>query len=183
MGLPFRSLTPGGKVEPGIKLVISTKKERQLIPFDRVLCIEELGEDIPVVKGKIISALKGKRKGDSLVIGVDPGERIGLVVFYLQDEIYADTLNSILKAEARISKLVQSSTAKRKMIRIGNGKLDIARRIASDLAKKFGPDVEIEIVDERGTSALSRTSPNRKELRDQRSARLIAMRAGKRYVM
>ena len=54
--------------------------------------LESLDPDPGIFKGQVLSRLEDK--GDVVLVGVDPGERIGLAVFYGQTELAYDTLDS-----------------------------------------------------------------------------------------
>ena len=57
----------------------------------------------------------------------------------------------------------------------------MAKQIASMIKMRFGDLVDIEIVDERGTSLPQNTDTNRRGIRDKSSARTIALRRGKSF--
>ena len=57
----------------------------------------------------------------------------------------------------------------------------MARQIALILKTKFQELIEIEIVDERGTSLPPKTEANRRGARDIASARAIAFRRGRLF--
>ncbi|MEM3437636.1 MAG: hypothetical protein QXP55_03760 [Nitrososphaerales archaeon] len=179
MGLEFDNVMIGQSFSPRVKLVITTEKERNLINHEKILSLEELSKDPYLAKEKIIDYLYSN-SDESIIIGIDPGKRIGIAVYYKQRELMGEVLNSVDEIIEKIVKLVNCSHVKKKIVRIGNGELDIAERIANELSKRL-KDVIIELVDERGTSSLSKIKSRRKIVRDQRSAMIIALRQGKRY--
>lgn len=179
IGLKFDNVMLGQTFSPNVKLVITTEKEKSLINHERVLSLEELGKDIYLAKEKIIDNLYSN--GDeSIIIGIDPGKRIGMAAYYRQRELMSDVSNSIDEIISKVVRLISITHVKRKIIRIGNGEPDVAERIANELLKRL-KDAIIELVDERGTSSLSKIKPSKKLVRDQRSAMIIALRQGKRY--
>ncbi|MCP8304832.1 MAG: hypothetical protein H3Z50_05120 [archaeon] len=180
IGMQFDDVKPGESLSPNIKLVITTEKEKNLIDFEAVLSIEELGEDPYVFEEGIIKHLYSDLE-DSIIIGIDPGKRIGIAVYYGQKEVIGEVLNSVDGTIAKIVKLIENTHAKKKIIRIGDGKPKMAENIADELSRCL-KDATIELVDERGTSSLSKAKPNKKVARDQRSAMIIALRQGKKYV-
>ncbi len=180
IGMQFDDVKPGESLSPNIKLVITTEKEKNLIDFESVLSIEELGEDPYIFEEKIIKHLYSDIE-DSIIIGIDPGKRIGIAVYYGQKEVIGEVLNSVDETIAKIIKLIDNTHAKKKIIRIGDGKPKMAENIADQLSGRL-KDAIIELVDERGTSSLSKAKPNKKVSRDQRSAMIIALRQGKKYV-
>jgi hypothetical protein len=78
-----------------------------------------------------------------------------------------------------ISVLIAGIDSKKKTVRIGDGDLYMAKLIATLLKSRFDGLVEIEIVDEWGTSLPHNTGKNRRGLRDIYSARKIAHRNGR----
>ncbi len=178
IGLPFRSLTPHDPIDKSVKLVISTRKERALISFDTVLCLEDLDSELAVAK--ILSTVRKPRGEDVYVVGIDPGVRIGVSAFYLGEEVYRRVVYSTVKAFNIVSKLLRSTLAKRKVVKIGDGNIDIALKLARALLDEFGKQIQIEIVDEAGTTSLVKSKPNKRSVKDLRSARLIALRQGRK---
>jgi sulfur relay (sulfurtransferase) complex TusBCD TusD component (DsrE family) len=64
-------------------------------------------------------------------------------------------------------------------VRIGDGNIDVALKIAEALADEFDKQIHIEIVNEAGTTALAKSKPNKRYVKDLRAARLIALRQGR----
>lgn len=177
MGLPFRSLTPYEPLDKNVKVVISTRKERAHIPFESVLCLEDLDSELAVAK--ILYMLKKPSGDDVYVIGIDPGVRIGISAFYLGEEVYKCVVYSPAKALSIVSKLLKGTPAKRKVVRVGDGNIDIALKLVKGILDEFGRQIQVEIVDEAGTTSLVKSKPNKRSVKDLRSARLIALRQGR----
>lgn len=180
MGIPFYNVLPGEKLRAGTRLVFSTEKERPSIKHDKVICLEEF-QDVYAMKERILSHLYGDGE-DSLLIGIDPGRRTGLAVCYRQRMVSGEVLNSLDEAIKRVARLIHSTHAKKKVVRIGNGEPDLAEEMARSLSRLLRGSAIIELVDERGTSSLSIMKQHKRVMRDQRSAMMIALRQGKRYV-
>ena len=176
MGIRFRSLTPNEQIDEHVKLVLSTRKERHLIPFDRVLCVEDL--DSELAAAKILYMVKEPAGESVYIVGIDPGVRIGISAFYLGDEVYSCVVYSAVRAANIVSKLLKSAPAKKKIVRIGDGNIKVALKIAEALAEEFGKQIRIEIVNEAGTTTLA-SKPNKRCVKDLRAARLIALRQGR----
>jgi len=141
-----------------------------------VMAIEDLDESPLIMRGQIAARL-ARANGD-LVIGVDPGSRIGLAVFYAGEELASQTFSSRVTLYKTISGLVRKIPNKSSTIKIGNGSPDLANKLAFDIGRSL-PDVAIEIVNEEGTSA--RNMKDRRLPRDQSAAARIAFRKGARY--
>jgi hypothetical protein len=77
--------------------------------------------------------------------------------------------------------LLSKIRSNKKIVRIGNGNIAMARQMALILKTKFKELIEIEIVDEHGTSLPQNTDANRRGARDKASARTIALRKGRPF--
>lgn len=178
LSLPFESIVPGEDVGLNVKLVLTTRGESGRIAADKeVMCFEDVVGDPAVIREKIFSILYSGGK-DALVIGVDPGERTGIVAHYREKEIFEEVTKSFEETVSKVAGLVRRSHAKGKMIRIGDGNPEMAQSLAERLLQIF-KDIDVEIVDERRT-----TSANPLRIRgskDLASARIISLRRGRRY--
>lgn len=179
IGISYVDVKPGESIKGDVKLVLTTKKERAKVEFERVLCIEDM-EDLGLAGEKVLEEVLGER-GDTLLIGVDPGSRIGIAAYHGQEAVVGEVASSVQEAVSLISRMVRSSQAKRRVVRVGDGDPALAERLAARLLDSLNGLVELELVDERGTSSLSRMKPNKRGIRDLRSACLIALRQGRRY--
>ena len=176
--VPFTSIAPGAEIPEGVKLAITSAKEKDLVSGIDVILLEDIENDEDLAKQRILRRLQVDRD-EPLVVGVDPGRRIGVVGYYGNSEIYGEVLGSHEEAIASILKLLKSGQRKGKLVRIGNGNPKLATELAETLRVRTDNDLQIEIVDESGTSA--EIKPNIRAVRDVRSARLIAFRHGTKY--
>ncbi|MDV3244621.1 MAG: hypothetical protein LYZ66_05545 [Nitrososphaerales archaeon] len=169
-GLPFLSVLPGG-AERGCGLVITTRSEA-LSFKSPTFALEDMDEDPDVARGQILARLS--EGGKTLLVGVDPGSRIGAAAFLGEARLASRTFNSKSGACSWVADLVERVPSRRSVVRIGDGDLGMANWIAGVLEAKL-PDVAVEIVDESGTSRR----PSVKGLpKDQGSAAKIAFRKG-----
>ena len=118
-------------------------------------------------------------ESDELVIGIDPGTRIGVSVFYYNKEIEQSLYLTIDGLITHIIELLANFRAKRKIVKIGNGNMAIARSIASLLNLRYCSNFDLEFVDERWTS-LKIKNFNQRGKRDMLSAKYISQRDGYR---
>lgn len=139
----------------------------------RALAMEDLDENPGVFKGQILSRLGGT--GDTVFVGVDPGKRTGLAVFYGEASLAFNTFDSVGGLCSRVEAFASGLPGSRFMVRIGNGTAGMAARIAEGL-KSAVPRATIEIVDEAGTSV--RTARMKGVQGDQGAAARIAFRKG-----
>lgn len=169
-GLPFLSLLPGDDSgECG--LVVTTKKEAASFSVP-TLSLEELDENPDVARGQILSMLAEGQQ--NLVVGVDPGSRIGAAAFLGETRVASRTFNSKKSAVSWVSSLLMKVPSRRLLVRVGNGEPKTAMWLADSIAMQV-PQAAVELVDESGTS---RGRGTRGLQKDQGSAARIAFRKG-----
>jgi hypothetical protein len=174
----FRSVVPGEAAIGDCDLVLTTRQEAGRFADDDVLAIEDLDENPLVMKAQVLTRVDGA--GRDLVIGIDPGSRIGLAIFYAGAGLGFHTFNSRASLYKTIFGLVRRVPNSRCIVKIGNGSRELASKLASDIGRTL-TGVTIEIVNEEGTSARSvrfRSLP-----KDQSAAARIAFRKGAPYMV
>jgi hypothetical protein len=164
------------------RLILTTMSESLQIPTNLVLLDDDFNYHPTIVKAKIIKKLQSRLNDGSLVIGIDPGNRIGLSIFYYEKEIESSFYTSVDELVSHIVKILVGINAKRKVIKIGNGIMRIAWHIVNSLNLQFCSHFELEFVDERKTSLKVRNYNKRGE-RDKMSARYITQREGYRHLV
>ena len=170
-GLPFSSALPDSDFG-GCDLVLTTADEAEQFG-SKAMALEQLDENPGIFKGQVVSRLSGDR--DVILVGVDPGKRTGLAVFYGQTKLASNTFDSAAAVCSRVGAFARGVPYNRLIVRIGNGNKSLAARLVDGLRKEV-PAATIEVVDESGTSAGS--SKMRGVQRDQVAAAKIAFRKG-----
>jgi hypothetical protein len=170
-GLPFTSIVPGTR-HPPCDLVLTTRAEAGSFGPSALL-MELLDDDPFVFKGQVLSRLDGGR--ETLLIGVDPGRRIGMAAYYGGTNLEFSTFDSAQRLCARVAAFVRGVPSRRSLVRIGNGNSALAAGLALSVADRV-PSAAIEVVDEAGTSA--RGVKMKGVQGDQRAAARIAFRKG-----
>ncbi len=117
---------------------------------------------------------------EDLILGIDPGQRIGLSIFYYGKEIESSFHSSVEELVFHIIRVLGGLRAKRKIVKIGNGNMKIAKQIATILNLNFCSSFELEFVDEQKTS-LKIKNFNQRGKRDMLSAKYISQREGYRH--
>jgi hypothetical protein len=199
MDVRYESMSPSEAASSPARVIITTEPEARLIAenkdakggrngsaWDGVFILDtELEQDeLAVSKARILRGIAGTHAyyfNDQLTIGVDPGSRIGISVIYLHQEIASWVSSSTVDAINEVSVMVEGIDSKKKVLRIGDGDMQMARRIALNLKQRFGHNIHIEIVDEHGTSLPQNIDANRRGMRDRSSARNIAFRTGETF--
>ena len=180
MNLSYQTVSPEEAAESGAKVVITTRDEAGLVKrIDSVMLDTELQKYPAVAKAKILKNIAGSPIDDRLVVGVDPGNRIGISVIYLNEEIHSFVESSPIDATEEICRLIGGIGSSRTIVRIGDGNISMARYIGRMIKSRFGNGTIVEIVNEHGTSRPTNTDTNRRGLRDKSSARNIAFRSGR----
>ena len=142
---------------------------------------EEIMDKAPaVIRGLMIQKLQVGLEKNELVLGIDPGHRTGLSVYYFGKEIDKSFFNSVEGLVMHIANILAELKAKRKIIKIGNGNMKLAKEIINLINLRYCSNFELEIVDESKTS-LKIKNYNQRGKRDMMSARYITQREGFRH--
>jgi hypothetical protein len=172
--LRFSSVPPGQRVDPVQDFALTSKREVSAFGGNAV-AIEDLNEDPLIMEGQLLSRLLDEPRRN-LLIGIDPGSRIGLAVFYGGRELGALTTISVEKVVDLVVTMVRDIPHLSLSIKIGDGEPRSSLRLARLLRRSLSQSASIEIVDESGTSAGKRGAIGAN--RDQRAAARIAFRKG-----
>lgn len=180
--LEYDSVLPEEITTSDRRLILTTIRESSKIPSNLVLFDDEFDFDPTIIRGKIVRKLESGIHRSMLVIGIDPGNRIGLSVFYYEKEIESSIYTSVDDLISHIVKILVGLNAERKVVKVGNGNMKIARQITNLLNLRFCSHFELEFVDERSTS-LRVKNYNKRGTRDKISARYITQREGYRHLV
>jgi hypothetical protein len=186
MELQFDSLSPEEAAVSNAKVIITTQDEAGIVNKKGIVMIDTELEKYPAIaKAKILRSVIGEQViDDQLIIGIDPGSRIGISAIYLHHEIASAVVESSPQdAINHIAAMLGGIESRKKVVKIGDGNITMAVQIARMLKIKFKDSVSIEIVDEHGTSLPQNTDANRRGIRDRSSARAIAFRTGKSFTL
>ena len=135
-----------------------------------------------VIEGLIMQKLDSVHYSDELLIGIDPGKRIGLSIYYYGREVEHSLHISVEDLVSHLVRILAGLRAKKKIIKIGNGNMKMARKITNLLNLRYCSDFEIEFVDEQRTTVKTKNY-NQRGKRDMQSAKYITRREGPRYVV
>jgi hypothetical protein len=180
LNLPFDSILPKEISNYKGNLVLTTRKEFPLKCKKPILDEDVFEKHFTVTRGLMLQKLNLDYDEMDLVIGIDPGQQIGLSVFYFGREIESSFHLSIEELVLHIINILGNLRAKQKIIKIGNGNMDIAKKIEKLLHLKFCSSFELEYVDESKTT-LKIKNFNQRGKRDMLSAKFISQREGFRY--
>jgi hypothetical protein len=179
--IAFISLIPGKPVPTEVKVVITTEQEKHRINHEKILVYD--GEtDSDTVVNEVVKILQGKEVYEKIVIGIDPGEVLGLAVIADGKVIETGNCFSIQETLNKIRNTLKnvdfSSTAV--SIKIGKG-VPAYKDLLEALDLALPLEVVLEVVSEAGTNRALNENKHRRGLRDIASAIRIAGRAGYIY--
>lgn len=176
MNIRFSSLSPEEASRTNAKIIITTRNEAAIFRREDLIFDFQLDTFPPLFKAMILKNLSGNFFEDILVVGVDPGNRIGIYVLYLHAELYSTVQSSLKDAVKFIMNILSCIKSNKKILKIGNGDWTKCNHIAQEI-RNLNRSVRIEIVNEFGTSR--NILPNCRGNRDVGSARSIALRSGR----
>ena len=151
-GLRHTSLDFDEPLPANLAAIISTEREKPGIRFDRV--ITDPDPVVAVAKAKAI--LFGERDLTKIVVGVDPGDRPGVVAVASDgSELQSLRVSSPEEVAEAVKRIAESYLPASVVIRIGHGDRTNRNRIFNIL---WDRGYAVEIVDERNTTTRSKTS-------------------------
>ncbi len=180
LNLNFDSLLPEEINNFEGTLILTTSKEAPKLSQKPMLYEEIMDKDPAVIRGLMIQKLESGLEKNELILGIDPGQRIGLSVFYFGKEIERTIYTSVEQLVTHVVIILGELRATKKIVKIGNGNMKLAKEITTLLNLRFCSDFELEFVDERRTS-LKIKNYNQRGKRDMMSARYITQREGYRH--
>lgn len=176
--LPFLSLIPSEPVPSEVKVVVTTERERHLVNHERILIFHD-EKELDGLVDEVKRILLGKEAYDKIVVGIDPGEAIGLAVIadgrvISESNCFSthELVNSILKNLGNVNFSLTSVSVK-----IGNG-VPVYKEILEGLDESLPPRVELEVVSEAGTNRPLKQNRRSRKIRHISSAIRIASRSG-----
>jgi hypothetical protein len=179
--IPFISLVPGQPITVKVLLVITTEQERYLVNHEKILVFHN-EEELDKIIGEVKKILMGKVAFERIVIGLDPGEAIGLVALGDGKVIEEGNCFSNQEVACSIIKILQDIdfAVTKVSVKIGNG-VSIYKELLEDLDCALPPQVRLEIVGEAGTNKSLIENKRSRGIRHISSANRIAERVGSKF--
>lgn len=171
-GMEFVSAMPDSDCS-GCEVVLTTKGEVGSFGCP-TLAVEDLDDDPGVFKGQVLSRLSDGN--DVLLVGIDPGKRIGLAAFYGKARLMVGTFQSVGAVCSEVARFSAKVPRSSLVVRVGNGDMQMVRKMSWALRQAV-PAAVVEVVNEAGTS--TRTARMRGVQGDEGAAAEIAFRRGK----
>jgi hypothetical protein len=163
--IPFVSLIPGENIPARIRVVITTSNEIARVVHSKIIAFDIQTE--PNILGReIFRLLLGKEAYDNVIIGIDPGEVIGVAV--LADGVIVEKGNcycveetvGMIMGALRVVDISRTSVR----VKIGSG-VPLYRRFLEALDEVLPKNVDLEVVGESGTNSSSKEYKHRRGFR------------------
>jgi hypothetical protein len=176
--IPFVSLVPGDPVHFEVKVVITTEPEKHLIKHEKTIIFQD-ENDLDKLINEVEQTLLGKEAYEKIVIGIDPGEAIGLAAIADGRVILKDNCFSTKELIVSITKTIKNVnfSLTTVSVKIGNG-VPIYKGLLDALDDALPPQVVLEVVSESGTNKPLNENRRSRGIRHIFSAIRIAGRTG-----
>jgi hypothetical protein len=183
VNVPFISLTPYEPIPMEVKVVITTEKEFPLINHEKVLVFKD-GMDPQALINQALQHAEGKSSYEKIVIGVDPGEVLGLAVLADGKVVKTGNCFSIKETLNEIENILKNLKEVKAFVitvKVGDGIPEYKEKLLHALDNVLPPNIVLESVSEAGTNRHISESKHRRGLRDIGSAIKIARRNGNKF--
>ena len=180
LDIPFDSILPSEIPRYTGNVILTTLAETPppVTKYHIPIIYEDVFDQHPtVIRGVFVRKLYRGFEASNLILGVDPGKRLGLSVSYCGKEIESSIHSSVEGLVNHMIVILGGLRAERKIVKIGNGKMHIAKEIGTMLNLRYCSAFELHFVDERCTS-LKIKNYNQRGKRDMLSAKFISKREG-----
>ena len=174
--IPFISIIPGEPILTRVKMVITTESEKDQVNYHEISVFD--GENnLDNLINDVKRVLLGKELYDKIVIGIDPGEVIGLAVLADGKVIEENNCYSTYELSQSVLRSIKNFNFEdtHVLIKIGNG-TPIYRKLIENLDDALPQQVELEVVSEAGTDKPQQR--HTRKIRHISSAIRIAGRSG-----
>ncbi|MCL5876496.1 MAG: hypothetical protein M1540_01630 [Candidatus Bathyarchaeota archaeon] len=178
-GIDFVSLVPGEPMPGKVKVVITTEQEKSKVNYGKILVFKD-EDELESLIIEVKKLLLGKETYEKLVVGIDPGEAIGLAVLadgkVIEEGNYYSS-HELTSSILKVLKTVNFATTDA-VVKIGNG-VPVYKELLEDLDCTLPLQVALEVVSEAGTNRPLKA--HSRKIRHISSAIRIAGRNGPKY--
>jgi hypothetical protein len=179
LGVEFVSRFPWAVKPDETLLLLTTRSELPPDYAGDFILYEELTGDWLRDAVAILGRLLKKRK-DTLVVGLDPGENTGVAFVYRGHPVVTQSFRNMDEVLTIVGRALALGV-KELLVRIGTGDPSRAWFLARRVADMSGAGVKIEMVDEKGTTKLAIQAGSDHGRRDAYSALMIARKKGRAF--
>ncbi len=175
-GISFISLIPGEAIPARVKVVLTTPEEKAKVDYNKILVLE-CDQEVDSLVVEVKKVLLDKEACERIVVGIDPGQAIGLAVIADGKVIEEATCRSSREVTNTILKVLKTVdfSATNVSVKVGNG-VPVYRELTRDLDDAMPPEVYLEVVGEAGTNRPQKV--HSRKVRHISSAIRIAGRTG-----
>lgn len=175
--IPFITTNPGEALPLNIEVTITTESEKDGIHCPTILIYDGKTNPSKTIE-KAYQIIRGKHKYKNIIVGIDPGKDFGIAVIGDRAVLETKTVNGEETAVMEVLRIIDRFEADQKVVKIGNGGDEYQLKFFKSLNKKLPLDVDIESVDEGGTTGSINNIFGQRIFRDASSAIKISMRRG-----
>ena len=141
----FLSLNFGDDVPDAVGVVITTREERSLVRFPKVVAADRPDLALDMARSK----LRGRESFRTLIAGVDPGRRPGLAIIGDGRVLVAETVGSPERVADEIDRYRRCFRHERLIARVGHGDRTNRNRVIRSIWNSVD---DVEVVDETSTT-------------------------------
>lgn len=175
--MEYISLLLGEPIPLDVKVVITTKTGENYIQGRRGVLFEEDSDPRKAIE-KALMLLLGKTQFRELIIGIDPGKQTGLAVLGDGLILVSGTYVRAKNLVDEITRILPTFPSERAIVRIGKGAKKYSSVLIAAISSKLPTSVEIQVVDEAGTTDNHLLPETVNMSRNAVSALRIALRQG-----
>ena len=133
--LKFSSVPPGQNASSSQDLILTSQNESSAYGR-KAVAIEDLDEDPLIMEGQLLSRLLDESRRN-LLIGIDPGSRIGVVMFYGGRELGSLTSSLADEVVDLLVRVVRKVSHSSYSVKIGSGDPKSSLRLAKLMRERL----------------------------------------------
>ncbi len=176
--VPFIVINPTEALSLNIAVAITTASEKHLIDHPTTLVYDAEMDPSDIIE-EALRIARGKQRYRSLVIGIDPGKDCGIAAVGDGEVLKTAVVSGEEDAAAEVLSMLKRFESDLKIIKIGSGAEDYRAKLITILDRELLPAVDVESVEEGGTTKGFNIVPHQKRFGDVSSAIKISTRRGR----
>lgn len=177
--IAFITVKPDETVPLNIEVAITTESEKSRVRCPTVLTYDERTDPSTIIE-EALQIIRGKHRYSNLIVGVDPGKDFGMAAVGDGAVLETKSVSGAKEAAVEVLRMMERYEGDRKAVKIGNG-ADIYRmKLITGLDKMLPLGVDMESVEEQGTTKNVNALTTRRSTKDASSAIKISMRKGRK---
>lgn len=177
--VPFMAVNPGETLPLNIAVAVTTESEKHDVKCPIVLTYDAETNPSNIVE-EALQIVRGKQRYKNLVIGIDPGKDFGIAVVGDGEVLETAIISGAEDVAIEVLRMLKRFESDLKVVKIGSGAEDYQSRLITVLDRELPSTVDIESVEERGTTKNFDVILDRRRFGDAFSAIKISMRRGQR---